>query len=431
MLLRPSSPSQHWTQLILIFWQMSSPFFKTRSAARLASITLRKGLGGGRTGRYNRAMASEENKGPVCFVIPTYNEAPNIEALLAQLARLYAGAGYRFIVVDDASPDGTGGLVQAFAKQDARVRLLTGARRGLGNAYVRGMTHALEELGAGVVVQMDADFSHDPADAKRLLARVKEGADVAIGSRYVPGGALDSRWSLRRRLLSRWGNHLARWIAGIKGVRDCTAGFKAIRAEALAQTQLGGVSGKGYVFQVELLHRLIHASARVVEVPIYFREREAGSTKLGFGSLVEFFYTVWWLRLAGYKTFAKFGLVGLSGIGVNLGLFQLMLQGGLHRFLASPIAIEASIIWNFILNNYWTFGDRALYGRKRVRGFKYNLVALLSLTVSYATFIALDFILPGAHPVALQAGAIVPAIFINYSLNSYWTFASPADKEAR
>ena len=363
----------------------------------------------------------------VCFVIPTYEEAQNIRPLLTRLCRLYPDA--RFLVVDDQSPDGTGEKVRALAAREPRVQLLSGRRRGLGNAYVRGISHALDELKAEVVVQMDADFSHDPADAARLLACLEEGADVAIGSRYVAGGRLDRRWSLHRRLLSRWGNRLARWIAGIKGVRDCTAGFKAIRASALRQTQLGGISGRGYVFQVELLHRLIHASARVVEAPIHFREREAGRTKLGFGSLLEFFYTVWWLRLAGYKTFAKFALVGLSGIAVNLGLFQLMLQAGLHKFIASPVAIEASIIWNFLLNNYWTFKDRVMYGRKRVRGFKYNLVALLSLAVSFATFIALSFILPAANLVALQACGILPAIFINYSLNSYWTFAGASEED--
>ena len=129
---------------------------------------------------------------------------------------------------------------------------------------------------ADVVIQMDADFSHDPADAGRLVARVTADADVAIGSRYVPGGAVDESWGFRRRQLSLWGNRLARWIAGLKGVRDCTAGFKAIRTTALRAAKVEEITVLGYAFQVALLHRLLHSGARVVEEPIYFRDRERG-----------------------------------------------------------------------------------------------------------------------------------------------------------
>lgn len=145
-----------------------------------------------------------------CFVIPTYNEALNINPLLRQLTELYRDPDVAFLIVDDESPDGTAHLVREFMeKVDGRVHLLQGKRRGLGDAYVRGITHAIDTLGADVIVQMDADFSHDPAAAGRLLDRIAGGTDVAIGSRYVAGGSLDERWHSRRRLLSRWGNRLA------------------------------------------------------------------------------------------------------------------------------------------------------------------------------------------------------------------------------
>ena len=364
----------------------------------------------------------------ICFVIPTYNEADNIVPLLGKLTELYPDTNTRFLVVDDDSPDGTGNLVARFAAAEPRVSLLRGQRRGLGDAYLRGMTEALERLGAEVVVQMDADFSHDPQDVARLLAALNaedetgEGTDVAIGSRYIAGGSLDRRWSLRRRLLSRWGNRLARWIAGIGGVQDCTAGFKAIRASALRAADIGRIRGQGYVFQVELLHRLHSSGARITELPIHFRERERGTTKLGFRNLVEFFFIVWRLRLARHETFAKFALTGLSGVVVNLGLFQLLLTAGLHRFIASPLAIEASVVWNFILNNYWTFADREMQGRKRIRGLKFNLVSLFSLGLSFSTFVALSFLFPQSPSVILQAIGILPATVVNYSLNSWWTF---------
>ena len=358
----------------------------------------------------------------VCFVIPTYNEALNVTPLLQRLCELYRDDDTVFLIVDDESPDGTAQLVREFARGERRVHLLEGRRRGLGDAYVRGITHALETLGADVIVQMDADFSHDPADARRLLAHLEAGADVAIGSRYVAGGTVDARWSMGRRLLSRWGNRLARWIAGLAAVRDCTAGFKAIKAEMLKAAKVEQIRVQGYAFQIVLLHRLIHVDARVVEEPVYFRERARGQTKLGVRDLLEFFYNVWWLRLATHRTFIKFAATGLVGVIINLGSFQILLDFGVHKLLASPLAIELSIISNFLLNNYWTFAERALVGRKRIRGLKFNLVSLLALGLSYGTFIVLSTLFPEARPVLLQGCGILPAAFLNYFLNSYWTF---------
>ena len=259
------------------------------------------------------------NRPRVCFVIPTYNEAENITLLLGRLTYLYPDANTLFLVVDDESPDGTGALVRQFAGGDPRVYLLEGRKRGLGAAYVRGITHATDSLGADVVVQMDADFSHDPEDAGRLLARVATDADVAIGSRYVAGGAVDESWGFRRRQLSLWGNRMARWIAGLKGVRDCTAGFKAIRASAPRAARVEEISVLGYAFQVALLHRLLHSGARVVEEPIYFRDRQRGVTKLGLDSMLEFMYHISWLRLTSHRTFIKLRHVPGPLAGVAAG----------------------------------------------------------------------------------------------------------------
>lgn len=249
------------------------------------------------------AAGPPEDGGPaadpvaVCFVLPTYNEAANIEALLERLTALHPEDGSAFLVVDDRSPDGTGGLVRAFAGRDPRVRLLEGPRRGLGAAYARGLAWCLEALDPAVVVCMDADFQHDPADARRLLASVEAGADVAIGSRYVPGGAVDRRWGRRRRWLSAWGNRLARGLAGMGGVRDCTSGYRAVRAGALHAADAGGVRERGYAYQIALLHRLLRAGARVEEVPILFRRRARGAPKLAARDLAGFAWCVLRLRL--------------------------------------------------------------------------------------------------------------------------------------
>ena len=364
----------------------------------------------------------------VCFVIPTYNEAPNIEPLLRRLTGLYRDAGTVFLVVDDRSPDGTARLARQFAARDGRVHVLEGPRRGLGRAYARGMAHALDVIGAGAVVQIDADFSHDPADAARLLARLASGADVALGSRYAPGGTLDPRWPAGRRLLSLWGNRLARRLAGIRGVRDCTSGFKAIRAEALRAAGPEGIQARGHAFQLLLLHRLLHCGARVVEEPIHFRERDRGRTKLGAAGMLEFFYHLWRLQLARRRVLIRYGLTGLVGALVNLGSFQLLIELGLDKFLASPIAIELSIVSNFLMNERWTFADRVMTGRKRVRGLMFNAAALAALALSYATFVGLSIPFPQASPVLLQACSILPAAALNYLVNSRWTFREARDR---
>jgi len=366
----------------------------------------------------------------ICFVIPTYNEALNINPLLSRLTELYGDLDVAFLIVDDESPDGTAHLVREFMeKVDGRVRLIQGKRRGLGDAYVRGMTHAIDTLGADVIVQMDADFSHDPAAAGRLLDRIAGGADVAIGSRYVAGGSLDERWHAGRRLLSRWGNRLARWIGGLKGISDCTAGFKAIRAEKLREAKIESVQARGYVFQVDLLHRLINCGARVVEEPIHFRERERGETKLGMLNMLEFFFSVLLLRLRSHLTFVKFSLVGTCGVFVNLGSFSLLIELGLNKFLASPTAILASIISNFLMNNHWTFGDRAMTSRRSVRGFKFMIVSMTTLLLSYTVFVVLSMLFPKVLPVLLQAGGIAPGALLNYYLNSRWTFREASREE--
>lgn len=234
----------------------------------------------------------------VCFVIPTYNEAANVVPLLERLTDLHPEEGTVFLIVDDESPDGTGELVRGFAARDGRVRLLEGPRRGLGAAYRRGIAHALDDIGADAVVQMDADFSHDPADARRLLDRLAEGSDAAIGSRYAAGGGIDERWPARRRMLSAAGNRIARRFAGLGNVRDCTGGFRAMRAGALRAANAGRLPVRGYAYQVALLHRLLRTGARVVEEPIFFHERERGGSKLGARDAIEFLYCVGRLRFA-------------------------------------------------------------------------------------------------------------------------------------
>jgi len=367
----------------------------------------------------------------VVIIVPTYNERGNITALLASLQSEFTRLRHdmHILVVDDNSPDGTAELVRDTMQRYSNVHLLSGDKAGLGAAYIRGMQHAIGELCADVVFEMDADFSHDPADVPRLLAALESGADFVIGSRHVPGGSIPAEWSLLRKLNSAGGNWVARYVAGLYGIRDCTAGFRAIRASILRQIDFSALRVKGYAFQVALLHQAVTLGAVVKEVPVHFVDRKRGQSKLGLADITEFVLNAWWIRMRALRTFIRFALVGASGTIVNLGVFSVALHAGLNKYIASPLAVEVSIIWNFFLNNYWTFRERRTRDRVRIKGLKYNLVSIASLGVSFATFTAMTLFVPRASPVLDQFVGIVPAVLVNYFLNSYWTFRSHPEPE--
>jgi dolichol-phosphate mannosyltransferase len=231
--------------------------------------------------------------GPVWLILPTYNEAANLEPLVeAALAKLPGSA--RVLIVDDGSPDRTGEIAERLATEGERVSVLHRPRKeGLGPAYVAGFRRALAG-GAGLVLAMDADFSHDPAYLPRLL-EAAESADLVLGSRYVAGGGV-SDWSAARRAISRGGNVYARLVLGV-GVRDLTGGFKCFRSEVLEAIDLDTVGSRGYAFQVETTYRAIRRGFRVTEVPIVFRERRAGRSKMGGPIVAEAAWRVPVLRL--------------------------------------------------------------------------------------------------------------------------------------
>lgn len=228
-------------------------------------------------------MPESRAAGPAWLVLPTYNEAENLEPLVAAaLANLPDSA--RVLVVDDNSPDGTGELADRLAEAEPRIEVLHRTRKeGLGPAYIAGFRHALA-AGAGRVMEMDSDFSHDPADLPRLLAATDE-ADVAVGSRYVGGGGVEN-WSKLRQAISRGGSTYARTVLGLP-IRDLTGGFKCFRREVLETIDLDAIASRGYAFQVEMTYRAIQLGFSVTEVPIVFRERRAGASKMSRSIVLE------------------------------------------------------------------------------------------------------------------------------------------------
>jgi dolichol-phosphate mannosyltransferase len=239
---------------------------------------------------------TESAAGPAWLVLPTYNEAENVEPLV-EAARAKLPPGARVLIVDDSSPDGTGRIADRLAERHENVGVLHRPRKeGLGPAYIAGFREALAG-GAGLIVEMDADFSHDPAYLPRLLEAAGR-ADLVLGSRYVDGGAV-SDWGPLRRAVSRSGSAYARLVLGVP-VRDLTGGFKCFRREVLEAIDLDAISTRGYAFQVEMTYRAIRGGFRVVEVPIVFRERRVGTSKMDLGIVAE---AVWRLPLLRRYTF--------------------------------------------------------------------------------------------------------------------------------
>ncbi len=223
-------------------------------------------------------MAGAESAKTV-VVIPTYDELENVERMAAAVL---ATPGVELLFVDDNSPDGTGAKIDEMAKSEPRVTCLHRERKeGLGRAYVAGFAKALA-MGAGKVVQMDCDFSHDPEDLVRLLA---EDADLVIGSRYVPGGSTPG-WPFKRRLISRCGGIFIRAVTGMP-LRDPTGGYKCWRAETLRRIDFESVASAGYSFQLEMNHRAWKAGCSIREIPIQFSDRAAGYSKITAGIAVE------------------------------------------------------------------------------------------------------------------------------------------------
>jgi dolichol-phosphate mannosyltransferase len=229
-----------------------------------------------------------------CICLPTYNERENLEPMLYALQSIL-GADDRVLVIDDNSPDGTGEVADRLAGQLRNIEVLHRDHKdGLGPAYIAGFRHALAE-GAELVIELDADFSHDPKDIPRLI-EASRNADVVLGSRYVGGGSVQN-WGVVRRLVSRGGSAYARVLLGTT-LRDLTGGFKCFRRRVLEAIDLDAVNAKGYAFQIELTYRALRAGFTVTEIPITFTDRVRGGSKMSRAIVLEAIWRVPLLRLA-------------------------------------------------------------------------------------------------------------------------------------
>ncbi|MGH2392034.1 MAG: polyprenol monophosphomannose synthase [Candidatus Limnocylindria bacterium] len=274
------------------------------------------------SGRLSLARRPDTSgKARVWIVLPTYNERDNLEPMVSRLLEILPGANV--LVIDDDSPDGTGDLADAIAARDLRVSVIHRAgKQGLGAAYRAAFEHLGARPDCDVIVQMDCDFSHDPADVPRLLSALASTAELVLGSRYVPGGATPG-WAFGRRIVSRGGTAFARTVLGLP-FRDLTGGFKAWRADLLRSIDLASVETQGYGFQVEMTWRAHRRGAQITEVPIVFSERRAGQSKMSRKIIAEALVMVLRLRLRSAVWPRATGSTGLrkgepDGIGLVRG----------------------------------------------------------------------------------------------------------------
>lgn len=377
-------------------------------------------------------MAYENAMKNILVIIPTYEEVDNIGDAIGAIERTAERShAYHFelLIVDDSSPDGTAQEVRKLQRKYNNLHLLSGRKVGLGQAYIRGFRYALETSDCEAVVMMDADLSHDPADIPKLLRTLDKGTDYVIGSRYTSGGAIPGSWSLRRIVISRVANYVAHILVGTtRDISDMTGGFKAIRRAALEEIDLTAINVNGYVFQVSLLHAFLSHGFRVKEIPITFGSRQNGTSKFRLRDVSEFLYHAYKLNPdAPIQRFVRFGLVGACGSAVNLATLTFLVQIiRINPFVSVAAAIEFSILFNFLLNHYYTFRGYGAFQqstrREPLESFLrkmviFNFGALGGAAITFGVF-TFFFKVVHLHYLLADAIAIVVAMGWNYWMST-------------
>ena len=353
----------------------------------------------------------------VSLIIPTYNEHDNIIPLTQRLSHALSGRSYEIVFVDDNSADGTAELAASLKDRYPIKVIVRKNKRGLASAVVDGLSHT----SGNIIAVMDADLQHPPEVVPNLLKEIEKGVDIAVASRYVVGGGCQG-WSLTRRLISKGAIFLAHLLLpATRKVSDPMSGFFMFNKEVVTNVRL---SPSGFKILLEIL--MVGESRSVAEVPFTFVTRKRGESKLSARQQIDYLKHIYSLmrRTGEMVRFIKFCIVGLSGVGVNMGLLWLLTElGGMFYLLSAAISIETSIITNFILNNYFTFADRNRQGVKPFlsRLLKFNLVSLAGLGINLGILWLLTEGL-GLFYMLSNIFGIVAATLWNYLVNNWWTW---------
>jgi dolichol-phosphate mannosyltransferase len=371
-------------------------------------------------------MKSQSSSNPeLSLIVPTYNERENIVPLVERIHKSLFNYNYELIVVDDNSPDGTSELAKSLSSQYPVSVLVRTTERGLASAVVAGFNQAKGEV-LGVI---DADLQHPPEFIPDLLNAIRGGADVAIASRYIPGGGIEG-WTLKRKIISKGAKLPANLLlSSARKIKDPLSGFFLFRRKVIDGAVL---SPTGYKILLEVLAR--GNANNVVEVPYTFKERERGKSNLTAKEQINYLKHLY--RLAwddgGLKRFLKFCVVGVSGAGVNLGFLALFVEvAGLNKIVAQVPSYEISILTNFAFNEFWTFSDRRTPGLKPflMRALKFNMVSLVGWGINFAVY-TLALKVAGINYIVSQVIAIAVAMMWNFFSNVAWTWKTKP-KEGR
>ncbi len=324
----------------------------------------------------------------VVVIIPTYNEKENIgrmiDVLEEEVFPQIKDTQMEVLVVDDKSPDGTADIVKEKMKRYSNVILSLGNRQGLGAAYQRGMNYAMKEMKADAVIEFDADFQHDPKHIIDLVKKFNEGYDYVIGSRFVKGGSIPEDWGFYRNFLTKYGGLFSRavlFFPHINKVKDVSTGLKLTRIKGVLDKVDFNRISEGFYYKTQMLYQIVNLEGvKVIEIPLQFRLREAGETKMPFSTVIGTFIAIIIIRLTDPKTlkFLKFATVGFIGYLINALGLEGFYRLGLMPGIAAALGAELAIISNFTLNNVWTFGKEKITGFKKIiwKFFQFNLTSL-------------------------------------------------------
>lgn len=370
----------------------------------------------------------------IVVIMPTYNERENIgrmiDVLFEEEFLKISQHEMHLLVVDDNSPDGTGNIVKEKQSKFKNLHLLEGEKQGLGFAYIRGMKYAMQKLAADAVMEMDADFQHNPADVKRLIEKMDEGADVVIGARYIKGGSVPREWAFYRKFLSWGGNLFVRAVLLQRHLHDLTTGFRLTKTKFLKQVELDSLLGKkAFAYKMHLTMELLRLGANIVEIPIAFLPRKREKSKLRLRETLDTFLLVVVLRIKYSIRFFKFATVGTIGFIINATTLELFRRMGWTQMIASyflsinfPIGVfyqpsawaaaaaaEVAIFSNFNLDNYWTFRDVRVRASRNL--LRYAL-KFLQFNLTSAGAVIIQFLVVGLGVILFGDTRIVRITFL-------------------
>lgn len=369
------------------------------------------------------------------IVIPTYNEKDNIAKIVPEIFKTVSPIknwDVSILVVDDTSPDGTGDVVKKMIKKYPKLHLVLGKKQGLGKAYIRGFTHAIEKLKPDILFEMDADGQHEPSLLPSFMKEIDKGADFVIGSRYIKGGSIPEEWEFHRKFLSYFGNNLVLRFGFMEfSITDWTSGYRAIRVPFIQKTINHYRKLDGYTFQIGIVDQALKHNLVIKEIPLVFKDRKVGESKIQtftfiFENLSYIFKN---------SSFIKFAIVGVGGALVDF-LTAGFLIGYFNLFKphANALSAELAIVFNFLANNFWSFSHKKIDSSRTsylTKFLKFNLVSSgsiliqwLGMLISLRTFgdYTMDFILISIPSWVVYKVIIIALLIIPYSYFMYNTF---------